>query len=516
MMASATVLAWEFPNPISWAGDKIAGFVGDMASAGFEVIIGGLAAWVTDAVTWIVGGVFNYFIDAEDPNVQAAWFMNSDGPYGTTAAIGATLMVGFLLAGIAQGAIQGDVGGMLRRMAVDLPMSVLGIVGLITATQALIRLTDVLSTWVMSGFEDDISDFTAVVLSLSRLGGGVASALVVFLLGMVTVLAGLTLIAELAVRSALVYIVAALAPLVFAAQLWPVLKGTGQKLLRLLCGLIVAKLAMAVALAVAAAAAVGTGSGGEVTALPPPEIFAEDPGGSVTQAVGILLAAVAAFGIAAFMPFFVAKLLPLAEDAAVAQGLRSAPMRAVQQGMSLLYYSNTLPRLSSGWPGGSSGPSGRGPEGGGPSGGSRPGQAGGGGRGPRGPRAGGSGPAGQRRSTGGQGGGSGAGSRGRAVGKASAGSGAAAKRGAAPAGAAAGPAGAVAAIAATGATAAKRAGQRVVQAGAQSAAGAASVGQDQTGPARGRPNRGNDGSVRRGPTTVSRRRPPHSSGRGDG
>jgi hypothetical protein len=338
------ILAWG--GPIGWAIDKVAGFVSDIATAGFELVIGGLVAWVTDAVVWVVGGVFNYFMDAQDPNVQADWFVAGDGPYATTATIGATLMVGFLLAGIAQGALQGDVGGMLRRMALDLPLSVLGIVGLVTFTQALIRLTDELSTWVMSNFQDDTADFVAVVASLSRLGGGTASSLVVFLLGLVTVLAGLALVAELAVRAALVYIVVALAPLVFAAQLWPALKGVGQKLLRLLCGLILAKLAMAVALSVAAAAAVGTGSGGEVTSLPEPEVFAEDPGGSVTQAVGILLAATAAFGVAAFMPFFVAKLLPLAEEAAVAQGLRSGPVRAAQQGMSMAYYAETIPRLA--------------------------------------------------------------------------------------------------------------------------------------------------------------------------
>jgi hypothetical protein len=186
----------------------------------------------------------------------------------------------------------------------------------------------------------------AVVGTLSRLGGGGTTALVIFLLGLVTVLAGLVLVAELAVRAALVYIVVALAPLVFAARLWPALKGIGQKLLRLLCGLILAKLAMAIALAVASAAAVGTGSGGEVTSLPEPEVFAEDPNGSVTQAVGILLASTAAFGVAAFMPFFVVKLLPLAEDAAVAQGLRSGPIRAAQQGMSMAYYAQTLPMLA--------------------------------------------------------------------------------------------------------------------------------------------------------------------------
>ena len=331
-----------FPNPIGWTIDKVKGFISGAATEGFEALIGGLVAWVTDAVVWVVGGVFNYFIDSADPNVQADWFLAEDGPYGTMAGIGAALMIGFLLAGITQGALSGDVGGMVRRMALDLPASVLGMVGLVTATQVLIRLTDELSTAVMGNFQDDIAEFTAVVTSLSRLGGGVASAFVVLLLGLVTVLAGVILVAELTVRGALIYIVVALAPLVFAARLWPALQDVARKLLYLLVALILSKLAMAVALSVAAAAAVGAGSGGEVTALPEPEVFAEDPGGSVTQAVGILLAAVSAFGVAAFSPLTVAKLLPLTEAAIVGQGIRGMPVRGAQQAASTAYYSQML------------------------------------------------------------------------------------------------------------------------------------------------------------------------------
>jgi hypothetical protein len=323
-----------WPNPVGWVIDKVSGFVGDIATAGFEALIGGLVAWVIDAVVWVVGGVFDFFLDAADPNVQADWYTDRDGPYGTTAAIGATLLVLFLLAGICQGALAGDVGGMLRRLVWDLPLSVAGIVGLVGATEVGIRLTDELSHWVLANFHDDIVSFTAVVTSLSRLGGGVASAFVVLLLGLVTVLAGIVLVAELAVRAALVYLVVALAPLVLAARLWPVLQGMAHKLVSLLAALVLSKLVMAVALAVAASTAVGIGSGGEVTALPEPEVAAEDPGGSVTQAVGILLAAGAAFGVAAFSPLLVARLLPLTEAAVIAQGLRGAPLRATQQAAS--------------------------------------------------------------------------------------------------------------------------------------------------------------------------------------
>jgi type IV secretion system protein TrbL len=327
-----------FPNPVDWAVDKVTGFVGGVAEAGFELIIGGLTAWVLDAVVWVVGGVFSFFLDATDPNVQADWFITGNGPYATTAAIAATLLVGFVLAGIVQGVLAGDVGGMLRRMALDLPLAVLGMVGLVTIAQALIRLTDELSRALLANFTDDIAQFTAVVGSLSALSGGTATAFVIFLLGLVTVLAGIVLVTVLVVRSALIYIVVALAPLVFAAQLWPALRGIGRKVLELLVALIVSKLVIAVALAVAAAAMVGSGSGGEVTSLPPPEVVADNPGGSVAQAVGILLAAMAAFGVAAFSPLLVTKLMPITEAAVVAAGIGSAPMRAGQQALSVSSY----------------------------------------------------------------------------------------------------------------------------------------------------------------------------------
>src|SRR5690606_18585952 len=118
--------------------------------------------------------------------------------------------------------------------------------------------------------------------------------------------------------------------------------GARRAVLDLCVALILSRLVIAFALAVAAAAAVGSGSGGEVTALASPEVFAEDPGGSVTQAVGILLAATAAFGVSAFSPLLIARLLPLTEAAVVAQGVRSGPVRAGQQGMSVAHSARML------------------------------------------------------------------------------------------------------------------------------------------------------------------------------
>ena len=169
------ILGFGFPNPVGWVIDKATGFVGGAATTGFEAIIGGLTAWVIDAVVWIVGGVFNFFLDSTDPNVQADWFLTGDGPYATTVSIGASLLLLFVLAGIIQGTLNGDVGGMLRRIALELPVSIIGMIGLVTITQLLIRLTDALSGHVLGNFQDDISEFGAVVATLSHLSGGTSA-----------------------------------------------------------------------------------------------------------------------------------------------------------------------------------------------------------------------------------------------------------------------------------------------------------------------------------------------------
>lgn len=325
------IVGVALPNPIGWVSDKIS----DASSAGFEMIVSGLTRWVVDAVVWVVTTVFSFFANAADPDVSAPWFTARDGPYGTTATIGATLLVGFVLAGITQGVLSGDVGGMLRQVGLNLPLSVLGMVGLVSVVQALVELVDALSRGVMSRFEEDMTQFTTVVTSMPSMPGANMNAFIVLLLGVLSVVAGVILIAELVIRSALVYIVVALAPLVFAAQLWPALRGATRKVLELIVALIVSKLVIAIALVVAAAAIASPTSQAHGAALNPPEAGAVDAAQSVSDTVGVLLAAMAAFGVAAFSPLIVTKLIPHTEAALVSQGLRSGPMRAGQQAASL-------------------------------------------------------------------------------------------------------------------------------------------------------------------------------------
>ncbi len=334
-MNGPNVILASFPNPVDWIVDNATGLVGGAADAGLQGILGGIVRWVVDAAISVSGTVFGYFTDATEPNVQADWFVSGTGPFRTTATIAATLLVLFVFIGIVQGVIAGDVGGMLRRISVDLPLSVLGMVGVVTITQALINLTDVLSGYVLRSFEDETRTFLDAIATVGSQHDPGTTAFVLVLLGLAAALGGIILVAELAIREALIYIVVALAPLALATLLWPAMKGISRKLLELLCALILSKLVIAIALGVASAAAVGIGTAGSTTSIPTPESVAETPAGSTNQAVGLLLAAAVTFGVAAFSPMIIARLLPLTEGAIVAQGVRGGPIRAGHQGMMM-------------------------------------------------------------------------------------------------------------------------------------------------------------------------------------
>lgn len=357
-----SILAVDFPNPITWVWDRGTSLLGDAAGAvagwSFEKVIGGLVAWVLDGVSWVVGAVFGFVDSSTSPTVTAAWFVgdgSTDGPYRMMLSVAAALLLLFVFAGIVQGVLSGDVAGMGRRMVLDLPLAIGGMVSVVAITQLLIDLTDALSEGILSGFGTDIRAFMEGVASVGTLSGGVATALVVFLLGLFTLLAGLVIFVELVIRSALIYLVVGLCPLAFAALLWPATRGVLRKTLELLCALIVSKVVVSLALAIGAAALGGAGSAPtDAPEIVPPTAVASAAGdggsdaATVTAAAGVLLAGLATFCVACFSPFVVLRLFPVVEGAVVAQGLRSGPMRSAQSAYSLKYQMDVSRRFGSG------------------------------------------------------------------------------------------------------------------------------------------------------------------------
>ena len=326
------IFAIDIPNPI----DVLGGAIGTATGWAWDKVTAGITNWVLGAVGYFVDGVVGFLLTSARPDVESAWFAGAGSPYATVRNIAGITMAMFVFLGLIQGLLAGDVGGMIRRIAVDLPLAVLGMIATTVVVGRLLELTDALSTAVLSNSDGQgvhfLSGF-AVVTS------GAPQGFAAVLLGLVAVIAAFFVWVELMVRSVLVYLLVAVSPLSFAAMVWPSARGVLRRTVELLAAVILSKLVISIAIAVGVAALSGAGSAGR-----------QQPGviDQGATSLGTLLVGTAILGMAAFAPFLVLKLIPVVEAGVVAHGVSRAPVRAAQAAMSNAYYLSSVRRLAGG------------------------------------------------------------------------------------------------------------------------------------------------------------------------
>ena len=261
-----------------------------------------------------------------------------------------------LILAIIRAVVLGSPGAAVRSVGVDLPLAVFGAVATVGVAKALLDVADGLSEWVWESgrgnAQQALENMSKVLMSGLPGTGFLGVVLAVMLLGSL-----LFVWIVLFVRQSLIYIVLVLA-LAFAwpVAVFPPMRDTAKKTVELLVALIVAKPIMVLAMSVGISALGGIGA-----TAPPTEIdcqgaswaecFARDAEAAnrnMQIEIGALMTGVVAFGLAAFMPFLIWKLMPIVAAAVVAQGVASAPVRASQQAMQFAYYGQaSMNRLSS-------------------------------------------------------------------------------------------------------------------------------------------------------------------------
>jgi hypothetical protein len=135
-------------------------------------------------------------------------------------------------------------------------------------------------------------------------------------------------------RSSLLYLVAAFAPIVWSASVSPLLRGAGRRLVQVALALVLAKPAISLTLVVGVKllANAGTATAGTKT--------------DGAAALGTLVSGFACFAIAGLSPWVVYRLLPAVEGAAVSSGIVGgwgrAGMTAVQAGVMVKSFGATV------------------------------------------------------------------------------------------------------------------------------------------------------------------------------
>ena len=125
------------PNPL----DLITGAAAAAAGWSWEQVADGIARWVLGAIAEMINGVLNFLKTTTRPDVTDTWFSGSGSPYAAVRNVSAVLLIGFLLAGIIQGLVAGDTSGMIRRVGVDAPVAVLGMIATTVVVDVLLDLT---------------------------------------------------------------------------------------------------------------------------------------------------------------------------------------------------------------------------------------------------------------------------------------------------------------------------------------------------------------------------------------
>src|SRR3954469_4105626 len=406
------------------------GVPGEIAKGAATGALNQLTKSMTDAATWTTKQIAAGIQKTSTPELKSSWYKER---FGSMAALGLGLAALVAMMALASAAIRRDpealgatVYGMLR--------AGLGTGLVLVLTVLAVGVADEISNAIAgetmgkgaARFWNDVGDAWG-----KDNFAGFGSAAIAFLFAFIQVIAALLVWIEMLLRSAAIYIAVLFLPAALAASIWPPLREWESRLVKVLFVLIAMKPVIITVLALAGHAAAAA-----IT-------------GEARGDVGVMLAAIVIFALAACVPWALMTLVSMSADGAwsaraahhgAREGMSSSASRV---GGSLGNARSAASRM-------------HGDRGGGPGGGS---SAGGGGKG--GPGTGGPG------KTGGPGsasGGGGSAATGAAGGGAAAGAGGAAAK-------AAGPVGTVAAAAGITHAAGKATGQRAGQTAEEASGG---------------------------------------------
>lgn len=286
----------------------VGGAVGDAVGWAWDKVTSGIYTWLANGLALLMEWVWSVLDAGSTPRLTADWFANDLAVQ--LGLLGLSVTVAMMLASATQAALVGrpeQIVDAVRQGIGAIVASALTV----TVIDVLLRIVDDASAAVWESGRDDLVTMFERITLVATTSGPVGSTFIgplCLLLGFVGLLG---LVVSLMMRAALIYLAAALSPVVWSANVLPLFRGSARKLIHLTVALIVSKLAIVVALVVAVRL-IGNAGG--------------DPeSGSIVNdgaaAVGTLVAGFTCFLIAAVTPLVLYKLMPTVEGAIVGTGV---------------------------------------------------------------------------------------------------------------------------------------------------------------------------------------------------
>jgi len=291
--------AWII-DPLCEAGKTVAGKAGEVITAPVRYAANGavdaITSWVADAAQWTLGKVISFIDQSTTPTLDATWFVER---YRFMIGLAALVVVPMLLIATIRAVMTQDIGQLIRSFFVYLPVAILGAFVAIHLTQALLSITDSLSSAVARNVAGDVSKvFDSVGGTLSKtagVAGPAAPSFALFFGALLLIVGAFFVWLELLVRSAAVTAAVFFLPMILAGLVWPSAMRWTKRLIEILIALILSKFVIVAVISLATSALADPGGGGF---------------GTVMGAAALML-------MAAFSPFAVLKLVPMVEGAAI-------------------------------------------------------------------------------------------------------------------------------------------------------------------------------------------------------
>jgi hypothetical protein len=333
-------------NPLGGIGDFAGDIIGRLFGFVIDTLIGPAIGQVTDGLIGLMMSTSSVDLTGD--------FAGMGDVRAAILGISFTTMFAILLMGVIRAALTGQPGGLVRQAFYDLPRQAFITAIYIGVAQTAIVVVDAVSVQVLDGVGDGIGRVGATVFVGGVTVGTGAGTILGLLFMLIYIFAAILVWAELLIRAALIYIIAVLAPLGYAAGTSPAGRDLSRRTTLAFAAIILSKLGIAIAFRVGAGLVSGVGEGGEWSASD-------------------AMIGVTTMGLAAFMPFMILKAIPIMEGAAVSEGAERTPMRAVGTAagvaLGVALAGANIAALAGGGAGGAGGAAGGGAGGGGSGGG---------------------------------------------------------------------------------------------------------------------------------------------------
>jgi hypothetical protein len=282
--------------------------IGDAVGWAWDKVVTGIYTWLANGLALLVEWVWSVLDSGTTPRVTAGWFANDLAVQLGALALAVT--VAMMLASGIQAALAGRPEQILDAVRQGM-WSIVASALTVTVIDLLLGLVDEASAMVWQSGRADLVSMIEGIVVVATTTGPLATTFVGPLCLLVGFVGLIGLVVSLMMRSSLIYLAAALAPLVWSANVLPLFRGTARKLIHLTVALIVSKLAIVVSLVVAV----------NLIAHPSGDPDSASVINDGAAAVGTLLSGFVCFLIAAVSPLVLYKLMPTVEGAIVGAGV---------------------------------------------------------------------------------------------------------------------------------------------------------------------------------------------------